>query len=213
MSLTSGMRADEYTPLKNFILRLLDVSDEEWMAHRDCLSRRTLRKGELYIAEGEVCNYVSFINHGALRMYRILNGQEHSKFFAFENEYMSEYESFLTRKPSVYYVKAMEDCELIELHHNKVQQLYQAFPVWEKYGRLIAEGLFLELCCRTERLQYHSSEENYLHLMANYPRIIERVPQHHIASYLGIQPESLSRIRKRMLEDRKREVSLERTLG
>ena len=81
-------------------------------------------------------------------MYRVLNGQEITKCFAFENSYISEYVSFLTRTPSIHYIRAMEDCELIELHYNKVQRLYAHYPVWEKFGRLIAEALFIELCDR-----------------------------------------------------------------
>jgi CRP/FNR family transcriptional regulator, anaerobic regulatory protein len=197
------MHADEYTPLRNYISRFVDVSDEEWQAHRDGLSRRSLKKGELLIAESKVNQYVSFVNRGALRMYRMINGQDITKYFFFENAYASEYVSFLTRSPSIHYVRAIEDCELMELHYDKVQRLYERYPVWQKFGRLIAEALFIELCERTEQLQYQTPEENYLSLLETCPHIIERVSQQHIASYLGIQPESLSRIRKRLLEVRR----------
>jgi CRP/FNR family transcriptional regulator, anaerobic regulatory protein len=197
------MHADEFTPLRNYISQFLDVSNEEWRVHREGLSRRSLKKGEVLLAEGEVHEYVSFVNKGALRMYRQLNGEEITVHFTFENDYISEYVSFLTRTPSIHYIKALEDSELIEMHYDKVQELYERFPVWQKYGRLIAERLFIQLCERNEDLHYQTPEENYLQLIEHRPYIIERVSQLHIASYLGIQPESLSRIRKRMMEVRR----------
>lgn len=197
------MSADEYTPLRQFIAGVVDATDEEWKAHRDCLTRRFLRKGELLVSEGQVVNNVSFINKGSFRVFKAINGQDLTKHFFFANEYATEYISFLTRKPSDICVKALEDAELIELHYDKVQALYEQYPVWQKYGRLMAEHLFIVLAERTHRLLYHTPEENYLHLLESRPDIIERIPQQYIASYLGIQPESLSRIRKRLMEVRR----------
>jgi CRP-like cAMP-binding protein len=194
------MHDDEFTPLKNFIDRIVDVTDTEWKAHRDCLTRRFLKKGEFLVREGQISSNVSFINKGSLRAYKELNGEELTKHFFFAREYSTEYVSFLTRQPSEINVKVMEDAELIELHYDKVQTLYEEFPVWQKYGRLIAEALFLTLAERTHRLLYYSPEENYLKLVEERRDIVEKIPQHYIASYLGIQPESLSRIRKRVME-------------
>lgn len=197
------MSADEYTPLRQFIAGVVDATNDEWKAHRDCLTRRFLRKGEFLVSEGQVVNNVSFVNKGSFRVFKTMNGQDLTKHFFFANEYATEYISFLTRKPSDICVKALEDAELIELHYDKVQALYEQYPVWQKYGRLLAEHLFIVLAERTHRLLYHSPEENYLHLIESRPDIIERIPQQYIASYLGIQPESLSRIRKRLMEVRR----------
>jgi CRP/FNR family transcriptional regulator, anaerobic regulatory protein len=195
-----SMSADEYTPLRQFIARVVNVSEDEWRAHRDCLTRRFLKKGEFLVSEGQVVNNVSFVNKGSFRVYKTLDGQDLTKHFFFAYEYATEYISFLTRKPSDLSVKATEDAELIELHYDKVQVLYEQYPVWQKYGRLLAEHLFIQVAERSHRLLYHSPEENYLKLMEDRPDIIERIPQQYIASYLGIQPESLSRIRKRLME-------------
>jgi CRP-like cAMP-binding protein len=203
------MHADEYTPLYEFIKRIVPATEQEWKAHRDSLTRRFLKKGEYLIREGQVCNHVSFINKGSFRVYKEHNGQEFTKKFFFEHEYATAYESFLTRRPSELDMKALEDCDLIELSYDKTQLLYSNYPIWEKYGRLLAENLFLILCDRTHSLLYNSPEENYLKLMTQQPQIIERIPQQYIASYLGIQPESLSRIRKRMSESKKRTVVIQ----
>jgi CRP/FNR family transcriptional regulator, anaerobic regulatory protein len=194
------MRTDEYNALKQFIDRLVCVTDEEWGAHRDLLTRRFLKKGEYLIREGEVCGNVSFVNKGSFLVFKDMPDARLTKHFFFEKEYASDYESFLTRSPSQVSIKAMEDAELMELNYNNVQYLYDQYPIWQKYGRLIAEALFLTLCQRSQALLFNTPEQNYLNLMERQPHIIERVPQQHIASYLGIQPESLSRIRKRLME-------------
>jgi CRP-like cAMP-binding protein len=133
-------------------------------------------------------------------VFKEVNGHEVTKNFFFERDYATEYVSFLTRTPSLLSIKVMEDAELIELNYDKVQKLYEDYPIWQKYGRLMAERVFIEVAERTQQLLYLSPEEMYLKLMADQPRIIERIPQHYIASYLGIQPESLSRIRKRLMD-------------
>jgi CRP-like cAMP-binding protein len=197
------MHTDEYTPLRKFISRILDVSESEWRAHRDLLTRRFLKKGEFLIRAGQICNYVSFVNTGSLRVYRETDGHEITKHFFFENEYATEYASFLTRTPTALDIKTMEDTELIELGYDKMQRLYEQYPAWQKYGRLMAENIFLTSCERAQDLLYLSPEQLYLKLMRDSPQILSRIPQHYIASYMGIQPESLSRIRKRLAMETK----------
>jgi CRP/FNR family transcriptional regulator, anaerobic regulatory protein len=194
------MHADEYTPLQKFASRLIDFSECEWHAHRDLLRRRFLKKGEFLVQAGEVCNYVSFINCGSLRVFMEVDHQEINKHFFFEHEYASDYCSFLTRIPGRLNIKALENAELMELSYDSVQLLYERFPVWQKYGRLIAENLYIHVANRTQELLLRTPEEMYINLVENQSPIIARIPQHYIASYLGIQPESLSRIRKRIME-------------
>jgi CRP-like cAMP-binding protein len=202
-SLIFSMHADEYIYLRQFALQLVDFSETEWRAHRELLTRRFLRKGEYLTVAGEVCNYVSFINCGSLRVFMEVKYQEINKHFFFEHEYASDYSSFLTRKPGQLNIKALEDTELMELSYEKVQKLYEEFPVWQKYGRLIAEQLFIQVASRSQELLLRTPEEMYIRLIEEQSPIIARIPQHYIASYLGIQPESLSRIRKRIMEVKK----------
>lgn len=194
------MRNDEYTPLRNFINQMIAVTEDEWQAHRALLTRRFVAKGEYLLHVGEICNQVSFINRGSFRMYWDVNGQDTTKNFFFENEYASEYESFISRTPANFAIRAMEDAEVMELSYPNVQKLYENFPVWQKYGRIIAEWLFIHLTRRSKDLLSKSPEELYTDLLNTRPYIIERMPLHYIASYLGVQPESLSRIRKRLME-------------
>lgn len=194
------MHADEYTPLRKFAQQLMEFSETEWRAHRDLLTRRFLKKGEFLSQAGEISNYVSFINRGSLRVYMEISEQEISKHFFFDHEYASDYASFLTRTPGLLNIKALEDTELMELSYENVQMLYERYPVWQKYGRLIAEKLYIQVANRTQELLLRTPEEMYIRLIEAQSPIIARIPQHYIASYLGIQPESLSRIRKRIME-------------
>jgi CRP-like cAMP-binding protein len=178
----------------------MEFSETEWRAHRDLLTRRFLKKGEFLSQAGEISNYVSFINRGSLRVYMEISEQEISKHFFFDHEYASDYASFLTRTPGLLNIRALEDTELMELSYENVQMLYERYPVWQKYGRLIAEKLYIQVANRTQELLLKSPEEMYIRLIETQSPIIARIPQHYIASYLGIQPESLSRIRKRIME-------------
>lgn len=194
---------NEYSALKAFIDRIIEVKDEEWKLHRDTLSRKFLRKGEFLLQAGEVCEYVSFVNIGLFRVFTMVNDEEVTNHFFFENNYATEYSSFLTRQPSTESIQAMEDAEVLQLNYKNMQVLYEKAPSWQKYGRLVAEYIFIMAADRAKSLLLYSPEQLYLKVINETPELIERVPLQYIASYLGVQPESLSRIRKRVMELKK----------
>jgi len=198
-SLTFTMIENEYAPLRRYVGQFIEVTDEEWRLHEAALRRRNLKKGEWLLKKGEVCQHVSFINYGCFRIYNIVKGEEFTTDFSFEGNYITDYSSFLTQQPSAAYIIALEDAEVMELHYNDMQVLYEKIPSWQKYGRLIAEFLYTKVVERAQSLLFDSPEELYIRLMKERPKVIENIPQRYIASYLGIQPESLSRIRKRMM--------------
>lgn len=197
------MYVDEFTPLRQFISRFIDVSDNDWRLHQQVLSRRSLKKGEYLIHAGMPSDFVAFVNKGCFRSYSIIRDQEITNYFIFEGEYAADYDSFLTRQPATENFQALEDAEVIVLYYDDMQVLYEKVPAWQKFGRLIAEYEFIHICQRARDLQYHSPEDLYLRILKEQPYILERVPQQYIASFLGIQPESLSRIRKRLLVEKR----------
>lgn len=194
------MHTDEYSLFREFIGNFIEVTENEWKLHRDALSRKFFKKGEFLLREKQICEHVSFINKGYFRIFGNVNGEEITNYFAFENTYATDYASFLTRKPSCENIIAMEDAEVLQLNFSNMQMLYEKVPAWQKFGRLMAEHVYLIAVERAKSLLYNSPEELYLKLMQDCPEIIERVPQQYIASFMGIQPESLSRIRKRLME-------------
>lgn len=187
-----------YQQIKAYYKNLLhEMSDEEWSALQEKLTVQYLKKGKFLTKSGEVCRNVSFINKGLLRMFYYVNGKEICTGFASENEYLAQYDSFLTRKPSAGNIDALEDCELLNLSYNDMQLLYHSHPLFEKFGRKIAELLFIMVSDQTNRLLMLSPEERYYQLIDKQLHILQRIPQYMIASYIGISPEHLSRIRKK----------------
>lgn len=185
--------------IKSYYAGLIpSLQEDDWQHLEKYLSFQTLKKGELLTRNGEVCNQVSFINKGLLRFFYLVEGKEICTGFVSENEYIAQYDSFLTRQPSMGNIDALEDCELINLSYNDMQELYKTKPLFETFGRKIAEMLFIMISMQTTRLLTLTPEQRYLSVIQNESFIINRVPQYMIASFIGITPEHLSRLRNKM---------------
>lgn len=178
----------------------LDKSEQDYFVSKLIVKR--YKKKELILKEGEVCRYAYFVNSGCIRYYYNVNGQENTAQFFFENGWYADYDSFLTGKPTKQNIETLEKSELILLSAKNLQQLYNQIPKFERFGRMMAENAFLGIRQRNEMLENQTAEERYLTLMNERPKVFERIPQHYVASYLGIKPPSLSRIRKRILDNK-----------
>lgn len=174
------------------------LREEDWNVMQEKFTVQKLRKGELLIRSGEICRQVNFINKGLLRMFYMIDGREICTGFINENEYISQYDSFLTKQPSTGNIDALEDCELINLSYDDMQAIYKTNPVFERFGRKIAEMLFIMISFQATRLLTMTPEERYQSVIEQQPFVIQRVPQYMIASFIGITPEHLSRLRKKM---------------
>lgn len=188
--------------LKTSLDRLLPLTRDEFVYFVTLLTPRKLTRHQPFLRAGEVCREIAFINQGCLRYYYLKDGDEFNGQFFFEGAWVGEYQSFLTGQPSVQYFDALENTELLVMQHGDLQKLYDELPKFERFGRKIAENVVIGSQRRTASLLFDSPEERYLKLMAERPKVVERIPLHHIASYLGIKPESLSRIRKRLADHR-----------
>jgi len=186
--------------LREFVNLLVQPNDEEWHALAERLFYREVKKKEYFLREGEVCNLVGFVVEGALRNYVLRDGLEVMRYFVLDNNYACEYKSFLTQMPSGENLEALEDSLMLCFSHQDLQYLYQRYQLWERYGRLVSEELFIKLSLRINDLLIKTPEERYLALLEEDPRIAQRIPQYMIASFLGVTPETLSRIRRRIAE-------------
>ncbi len=189
------MKTSVINALKNFV----QVNEEEAYAFLDILKEKKLKRKEQLIREGDICDFAVFIYSGCLRYYYIQNGEDCTGQFFFENGWYSDYESFLSGKPSIQNIEALEDCILYSFTRKDLESLYKKFPVYERFGRLMAERAVLGLMKKNEMLLIYTHEERYLQLITERPKVVERVSLKYIASYLGMKPESLSRIRTRLL--------------
>lgn len=178
--------------------RLLILNEEDWARFRDPFRPIHLAKGEHWLHAGDVCGHVGFIISGLVHAYYIAQGVQVTQEFYFENTYATSYVSFLTGQPSMRYLQALDDTHLLVLSREDLYRFYSGSQDAERMGRLIAEAAFMRFDHRTQQFLLKPPEQRYRDLLKDRPNVMQRVPQKHVASYLGIQPESLSRIRKRI---------------
>lgn len=184
--------------LKNSVDEILPFSETDFTILLKNLTVKKLKKYEFLLREGEVCNHVAFINSGFLRIFHNQDGKEHTTHFYVEGKWISNYASFLGREPSRYYIEAQVDTELFLLSHANLNKLYDENKSMDRFGRLIAERLFLATVTRHQALVLQTPEQRYTQMLQEQPHIFKLAPLKHIASFLGVEPESLSRIRKRL---------------
>ncbi len=174
------------------------ISDELAEAIEGYQEVRTFKKGENLIQPGEVCNFIAHVNKGLLRAFVIHDGEEANRHFYFAGDLTSEYTSFLTRQPAIEYLQAIEAGELYQLSYSNTQKLYDQFPDFDRFGRKMSDALYIRQRERIESLLSKGPEERYIELINSRPDFFERISSLHIARYLGIKPQSLSRIRQRL---------------
>jgi CRP-like cAMP-binding protein len=177
----------------------VSLTEEEQETCKGFFIHKKLRKKQYLLQQDDVCKYTAFVEKGALRAYSVDDkGYEHIIQFALEGWWMSDIYSFLTGEPSSYNIEALEDTELLLLTPNSNEEMLQKVPKMERYFRILSQKSLVAMQRRLIGSLSQSAEEKYSKLVTAYPNIIQRVPQHMIASYLGITPETLSRIRKQM---------------
>jgi CRP-like cAMP-binding protein len=184
-----------------FVNSIMPMTDPGMELCFPILQTRHTKKNEFLLKEGEVCRNVYFLINGFLRMFYVDDdGNEINYRFADKDNFLVDFQSFLTQRPSHFYWQAMQDAELFALSYQDIHNLYTASPAWNNFGRLIAERVYLQLNERVEMLLFMTPEERYKYLLDTKPELFMQVSQFHLSSYLGIKPESLSRLRKRLLK-------------
>lgn len=193
------MHNDMYSILKEYLLKLVPELDEEtWEAFINRSEVKNYKKNDFIYQPGQVCRHISFISSGLLRSYYLQEDKEVTTAFIYERNYFSDYGSFLMQSPTDMYTKVLEDSVLINVSYNDLQLLYKSYPLCQKVGRLIAENLYMLLFNRNASFQFDSAETRYQKFVQDNESILLRVPQYAVASYIGITPEALSRIRAKM---------------
>ena len=177
------------------------LTSEEEELIKSYLSAKKIRKKQYLLQEGDVNKEVSFVQKGTLRCYSVdEEGNEHIVQFAIEGWFISDMYSFLTGEPATYNIDALEDSELVVISRAANDELLARSPKYQAYLFQQITGAYIALQRRITSSNSLSPEERYKTFIATYFDIARRVPQHMIASYLGIKPETLSRIRRRMAQ-------------
>jgi CRP-like cAMP-binding protein len=182
------------------IARLVDFNPEEWAFFYSKLTKKQLAKKEHLLMEGDHCRHLAFITKGLMYYYLLDDGEMKVGQFFFEGQWSADFYSFIAQKPSKINIVTLEDTELLLLSHHDLQVLYRELPKTERLGRLIIEHIYVAAHQRNNSFLSESPEVRYRNLVNERPKVVERVPQYLVASYLGIQPESLSRIRKKIFD-------------
>ncbi len=193
-----------FSTLRNHVAKHILLTNEEFSRSTSFFVPKRLRKNQFLLQEGEVCMYLAFVTEGALRSYTIdPKGEEHIVEFAFEGWWISDLYSFLTGQTSTYFIDALEDSDVLLIDSASYDKLCSSIPKFERYFRILLQNNYIASHRRILASISLSAEERYSRLLESCPFIAQRVAQRHIASYLGITPEALSRIRKRIPKKRK----------
>lgn len=189
-----------FTAINDYVNRCGVFSLQDMAVFNDLLKPQSIKKKQLLLREGEVCNFEAYIASGCLRTFYIdENGSEVILQFSIEDWWVSDIGSFHDRTPSSLYIEAIEDSELLMLSPTRKEELLTRLPQFERVFRLMVQRHVSALEHRLIRTIAKTAEERYVEFINRYPQIAMRVPQHYIASYLGMTPEFLSKIRRRLV--------------
>ena len=175
------------------------LAKEEQEFIKNYLTVKKIRKRQYLLQEGDICKCVAFVEKGAVRLYSVdADGSEHIVAFALEGSFMTDLYSFLTNEPSIHNIDAIEDSELVLITRSASDELRKKSSQYQEFIFQATSEAYIQLQKRVTSTISLSLEERYKELTAQYPDIVQRVPQHMIASYMGLNPETLSRIRRRI---------------
>ncbi len=177
----------------------LPLNEEEIKELSDRISIRKIKRRQFLLSEGEKCKHYNFVVNGCFKMYKVdPAGKEHNLLFASENEWVTDIGSFHSEKPSELYIEAIEPSIIIQIKKEDLLFFYENYPKFDRNFRVIIEDKFVDLQNRLLQTFSSTAEERYLSFLDQYPHLLQRLPNTQIASYIGITPEFLSRIRKEL---------------
>ncbi|WP_431164766.1 Crp/Fnr family transcriptional regulator [Tenacibaculum halocynthiae] len=184
--------------IRNSLNEISNISDADWNYFSSKLKKIEFNKKETILSNGQTENYLSFVENGILRLYIPKVDNDITFGFVFKNSFISAYDSFLTQLPSEYYIETLVKTTLWRLTFDDLNKIYRNTKIGNEIGRKNAEKLFLIKSKRELSLLKDTPEKRYLNLFKERPQLIKQIPLKYIASYIGITPQALSRIRRRI---------------
>ncbi len=184
--------------IRKFIENITPINDSDWQFFSSKLQEVKLKKHSILLNFGEIEHHLSFITKGIVRLYVPREESDLTFGFLFENEFVTGYDSFLTQVPSEYQIETLTETILWKISHADLQKVYEKTDSGNIIGRRMAENMFLIKSKRELSLLSKTAEERYLDLFTDRPKLFRQIPLKYIASYIGITPQALSRIRKRI---------------
>ena len=178
------------------ITSIIEVNNDEWNYFSGLFEVKELKKKEILLHADTICKNIYFVNSGLLRIYFTdNNGRESSFHFVPEHDFATDYESFLQQTPSKYFIQALEDTQVVIISNNMVLDGFKKLRYGEKLGRKLTEKYFILYCKKIQALYTQTPLDRYREMNKLFPFVLQRVPQHYIASYLNISSVHLSRLK------------------
>lgn len=191
--------------LKDYLKQYADFTDEDYALGKSVITTTHLKKGDVQALQGSAAQILAYINKGIFRSYYIdpNTGKEINTYFYQESQFMVAYLIYDEEHPSNYFIEALEDAEYSTIDNKHLKKLYRTSHKWEHFGRILAEAYYRGSYKRFESFTFYTPEERYLELINDFPKIFQRTSLINISSYLGVESQSLSRIRKRISKGKK----------
>ncbi len=191
----------KYDMLRQNIDRRIKTNDDEWEAFRSNLEERHFAKKEYLLKSGDVDTNMTYIMKGVTRTFFTDDSlHEHIFQIGFEDWWCGDMMSNITGEPAHYSVQALEECDVLQISVAAFNEVLDKYPHFDRFFRILLQGAYIANQSRTIDTMSKSAEQRYLQLVKKYPQLEMRVAQQHIASYLGITPEALSRIKRGIIE-------------
>jgi len=186
--------------IREHLEKTTEIDENDWQMFSSKLKRREFPKKTNLLIEGQIENYLSFIEKGIIRF--LIPKEDIEKEitfgFCFKDEFISAYDSFLTQTPSTYQLETLTDSVIWSITYHDLQEVYKHTHIGNMIGRFSSERLFLIKSKREQSLLNETAEQRYLNLFTERPNLIKEIPLKYVASYIGVTPQALSRIRKRI---------------
>lgn len=183
-------------PLLTYIRRYVELSKQDVEAISDAYQIRTYKKGDYFIKQGDRIDEIAFVVEGVMRVYRESKGKEITLFLRDENSFVTSITGYSGHHLSPYSVQALEDATLLVMSSEQRQALFEQSVAYQRFSMMVLERTVQDMEVRIDSQIADNAARRYLKLLQDHPSLIQRVPQYHLASYLGVTPESLSRLRK-----------------
>ncbi len=184
--------------IRTYFEKTTKLSDKDWEIFSSKLSKKEFPKKHSLLKAGQIENHLSFVEKGIIRFYIPKEENDLTFTFIFGNGFVSSYDSFLTKKPSTYTIETLTETTIWQLTFDDLQAIYNETEIGNTIGRHAAEDLFLKKSNRELSLLTQTAEQRYLDLFTEQPHLLQLIPLKYLASYIGITPQALSRIRKRI---------------
>lgn len=190
---------DSYDILLNSLRQITALEPEEELLFRQAFKPYVVKKNDFFLQSTEINRRLGFLCKGLVRYFVFKNDEESTLEFTKEGEFIADYGSFLSKEPSLQNIQALEDCELLVIEYEELQKLYKVSRNANLLGRVIIEHRFIIMVNQLLTVHRYTPEDRYRYFLEHYKDLVQRIPQYIIASFVGVKPQSLSRIRKRIL--------------